>query len=185
MRLTVVRALALVTLSLAVTPAWAHGPATPAPRIDRLEAALAPVVSVPRAEVIPGAPRSDSAAVRPPTVTATLGAVDVIAVLLVALGLGGLARAWRRDRRSALAAGAAGLLLGFVVETTPHLVHHSLDADQGASCEVLQTAERAQAAIGALDAAPVSTPSYLDDRLRAAPAPTLSVLAPCGRAPPA
>jgi hypothetical protein len=109
----------------------------------------------------------------------------VIAVLLGALGLGGLGRSWRRDRRSALAAGLAGLLLGFLIETTPHLVHHSLDADQGASCEILQTAERSQAVQAALDGGPVSAAAYLDDRPRPVPAPTLFALAPCGRAPPA
>ncbi len=122
---------------------------------------------------------------RPPAVRSAPGAVESVAVLLVALGLAGLLGAWRRDRRSALAAATAGLLLGFVVETTPHLVHHSLDADQGASCEVLQTAERNQAVVVVLDAAPTSAPTYLDDRPPHHPAPALSAPAPCGRAPPA
>ena len=122
---------------------------------------------------------------KPPAAPSVPGTVETIAVLIVALGLAGLGRSWRRDHRSALVVAAGSLLLGFVIETTPHLVHHSLDPDQGASCEVLQTAERSQAVVVALDSVPVSAPAYLGDRSPHVPAPTLFAPVPCGRAPPA
>jgi hypothetical protein len=100
------------------------------------------------------------------------------------LGVAGLARSWRRDRRGAVAVATAGLLVGFVAETTPHLVHHSLDADQGASCQALQTAERSQAAVGAADASLVSAFAPLDVGPARCSVPMPSAPIPCGRAPP-
>jgi hypothetical protein len=47
-------------------------------------------------------------------------------ILIVAAGLAGFSRFWRRDRRMAIAVATAALALGFMVETTPHLVHHTL-----------------------------------------------------------
>jgi hypothetical protein len=113
------------------------------------------------------------------------GAADGLGVLVAALGLAGLGRSWRRGRRTAVATATAALVLGFVVETTPHLVHHSLDRDQGAGCESLQTAERSQVASGTIDPQPVVLSAALPDApLSAAPAARL-VPAPRGRAPPA
>ena len=182
--LPVLRTFAIVMLALTAAPAWAHGPRAPAVRIDRPDAVLAPVVPTRAEEIGSGMPWSEPTLMRPPTARATSGAAEGIAVLIAALGLAGFGP-WRRDRRAAVAVATAGLLLSFVVETTPHLVHHSLDADQGANCLVLQAAERSQAAVGASDAAPVSALAMLDERAPYVPPPTLSAPAPCGRAPPA
>ncbi len=114
-----------------------------------------------------------------------MGAVEGISILAVGLGLAGLWRAWRRDRRTTIATTTAALVLGFVVETTPHLVHHSLDADQGAGCEALQTAERSQVASGSIDSTPVPVSAALADAPLAPTSPTLLAPAARGRAPPA
>ena len=110
---------------------------------------------------------------------------EVAGVMIVVLGLAACGRFWQRDRRMALAAATAALALGFVVETTPHLVHHTLDTDQGASCQALQSAERSQAAVGNLDVTPVPAPVYGAAVPSRVTAPTLVRPAPCGRAPPA
>ena len=110
--------------------------------------------------------------------------VEVTGVLAMAIGLAGLAGSWRRDRRTAVATITAALVLGFVVETTPHLVHHSLDADQGAGCAALQTAERSQVAAGAIDATPVPVPADLADAPLIAAPLTCADPSPRGRAPP-
>ena len=91
---------------------------------------------------------------RAPVGRSGAGLAEVTGILIATLGLAGFGRSWRRDRRMAVATVTAALVLGFVVETTPHLVHHALDPDKGAGCEALQTAERSQAAIGALDTTP-------------------------------
>jgi hypothetical protein len=179
------RILALLLLAVPVTAAWAHGPGGLTPRIDRLEVAVVPAAPALSPDIAGRTPSDEWAAARPAEVPAASGVVETLAVLVVALGLAGLARSWRRDRRAAVASAVAGLLLGFVVVTTPHLVHHSLDADQGAGCQTLQAAERSHAAVGWLDAAPGGPlaalddpPSFVSDPMRFAPAP-------CGRAPPA
>ena len=182
------RALAILTLGLATTPVWAHGS-----RLAALSAeAPVPALALTEPARATGAPEmptvatllepalAGSRAARP-----THGPAEVVALLIAALGLAGPGRAWRRDRRRALAMTASGLLLGFVVETTPHLVHHSLDPDRGASCRVLQAAERNQAVIDTPDALLVSAPAYLEARPMLVPAPALSAPTPCGRAPPA
>ncbi len=110
---------------------------------------------------------------------------EVAGVLMVALGLAAFGRFWRRDHRAALAALTSALALGFVVETTPHLVHHTLDTDQGASCQAVQSAERSQAAVGNLDVTPVPAPVYLAAVPSRVTAPTLARPARRGRAPPA
>jgi hypothetical protein len=114
-----------------------------------------------------------------------MGAVEGISILAVAFGLAGLGRAWRRDRRTVIATTTAAVVLAFVLETTPHLVHHSLDADQGAGCEALQTAERSQVAPGTIDAMPVVVSADLADAPEITASPPPLALAPRGRAPPA
>jgi hypothetical protein len=104
---------------------------------------------------------------------------------IAALGLAGSARAWRRQRRVAVATLSAGLLLGFVVETAPHLVHHALDSDKGAGCQVLQAAERSQAAIASLDVMPAPALAPLSAVPSTLFEPALAAPRPCGRAPPA
>ena len=84
----------------------------------------------------------------------------------------------------AIAALSAGLLLGFIVETAPHLVHHVFDADKGAGCQVLQAAERSHAAVGTLDVTPAPVLAGLTDIPATLFAPALPGPAPCGRAPP-
>ena len=76
------------------------------------------------------------------------GLAEAVGGLLVGAGFVELARTWRRDRRVAMATATAALILGFVVETTPHLVHHVLDPDKGNGCQVLQAAERSHATVG-------------------------------------
>ena len=110
---------------------------------------------------------------------------EVAGILIGVLGLAAFGRLWRRDHQAALAAATAALALGIVDETTPHLVHHTLDTDQGASCQALQSAERSQAAVGNLDAPPVPAPVYAAAAPSRVTAPTLVRPAPCGRAPPA
>jgi hypothetical protein len=105
--------------------------------------------------------------------------------LLVGAGFVELARTWRRDRRVAMATATAALILGFVVETTPHLVHHVLDPDKGNGCQVLQAAERSHATVGTLAATPAPVRAFLADIPATVFAPTLSAPVPCGRAPPA
>lgn len=179
------RILVTVTLAVTVVPAWAHAPRTTTPRIDRLDTVVAPTASAPPPDVVPMTPPSEPAVARPPELGAQARVVESLAVLIVALGLAGLARSWRRDRRVALASATAGLLLGFVVETTPHLVHHSLDTDQGADCQAFQAAERSHAAVGAPDGVPAAAGAALDEPPSFVTGPTLSTPAPCGRAPPA
>ena len=79
----------------------------------------------------------------------------------------------------------AALVMSFAVETTPHLVHHSLDPDKGAGCQVLQAAERSQATLGTLDVVPAETQSRLVEAPPRETAPTLAAPAALGRAPPA
>ena len=177
----------MLLLALAATPAWAHGLRQANLRIEPVDspvetlatspAALAPApVAAGRLERSPG---------RTPVGRPGPGLAEVAGILIVTLGLAGFGRAWRPDRRMAVATVTAALVLGFVVETTPHLVHHALDPDTGAGCEALQTAERSQATIGAIDTAPASASVRLIDPPSIAPAPTLAAPTPCGRAPPA
>jgi hypothetical protein len=169
-RLSVLRLLTILLLALAVAPAWAHGPRLPEPRPD-----LAEVV------VTPSEPaRSPDPVVRlrrtPEQVSIGRSGVamaEVAGVLIVALGLAAFGRFWRRDRQAALAALTSALALGFVVETTPHLVHHTLDT------------ERSQAAVGNLDVTPVPAPVYAAAVPSRVTAPTVARPARRGRAPPA
>jgi hypothetical protein len=179
------RILAALLLAVTVTPVWAHDPTRLPSRLDRLEVTVAPVASAPSPGMAGGTPSEAWAVARLSRDGVTPSAVETLAVLVVALGLAGLARSWRRDRRAALASAAAGLLLGFVVATTPHLVHHSLDGDQGAGCQALQAAERCHAAVGGLDVAPGGVCAPLDEPSSFVAGPTRFAPAPCGRAPPA
>jgi hypothetical protein len=176
------RSFTLGILLLAAGPAWAHGPRV---LVDRADAASAPVTATRPADAASPLLRSASILERCATVGAMPGSVELLATLIVVLGLAGLAPSWRRERRAALASATAGLLLGFVVEATPHLVHHSLDADRGTDCQVLQTAERHQAAVGALDTAPREGPAALDETPPLVAAPRLAAPPPSGRGPPA
>ena len=176
-------AVALV-LALTVVPAWAHDSSRPDPLGE--QAGVAPVpVSTASTPPLDFVPRLDRIPDPPPVGRFGPGAVEGIGILTAGLGLAGLRRAWRRDRRTAIATTTAVLVLGFVLETTPHLVHHSLDADQGAGCEALQTAERSQVASGSIDPTPVTGSAPLADALSVASPPTLLAPAPRGRAPPA
>ena len=178
--------LAILLLALAVTPAWAHGLRRADPRIEPAESPIEMVVAPPALARPPdSAARLERIADRAPAGRSGVGLAEVAGVLIVALGLAGLGRSWRRDRRMAVATATAALVLGFVVETTPHLVHHTLDPDKGAGCQVLQTAERSQAAVGTLDMTPAPAPARLIDTPSTAPGPTLAAPAPRGRAPPA
>ena len=181
-RLSGLRLLTILLLALAVTPAWAHGPRLPELRPDLTE-----VVVTPSEPARPPDPVERLQRTPEPVSIGRSGVAmaEVAGVMIVALGLAAFGRFWRRDRRMALAAATAALTLGFVVETTPHLVHHTLDADQGASCQALQTAERNQAAVGNLDVTPVPAPVYAAPALSLLTVPTLNRPAPCGRAPPA
>jgi hypothetical protein len=144
------------------------------------------VVAPPALAGRPGfAARLDRIRDRTPVGPSSVGLAEIAGVLIVALGLAGLGRSWRRGRRTAVATATAALVLGFVVETTPHLVHHALDPDKGAGCQVLQTAERSQAAVGTPDMTPAPAPARIVDTPSTAPGPALAAPAPRGRAPPA
>ena len=176
--------LAILLLAVAVTPVWAHGVRRPTPPIEPAERPVEIVVGSPILARAPnGAVRFERNPRRPPVGPQSPGPAEVAGVLIVALGLAGLGRSWRRDRRMAVATVTAALALGFVVEITPHLVHHVLDPDKGAGCEVLQTAERSQAAVGAVDATPDLAPTLLIDPPSVVPVPDATSRLPRAGAP--
>jgi hypothetical protein len=179
-------ALAFSLLIVAAAPSWAHGPRGAGSIAAPAEASIEMAVASPAPPRPPdaaarlergasGAPRNRSAA--------DLAAATGLAI--AALGLAGSARAWHRDRRVALATLSAGLLLGFIVETAPHLAHHALDPDKGAGCQVLQAAERSHAAIPALDVTPAPALAILGAVPSTVFVPALAAPRPCERAPPA
>jgi hypothetical protein len=176
----------VLLLALAVGPAWAHAPRESAPRP---EPRVDPPAAVPRSAAVmrpPDVGREMAGLVRRAArARSPVGLAEVIGVLTLAGGLAGLGGASRRDRGTALAAVTAALVLGFVVETTPHLAHHALDPDKGAGCQVLQTIERTQVSLVALDATPAPERALLVAVPSPATAPSLMVRAPRGRAPPA
>jgi hypothetical protein len=169
-------------LALTVAPAWAHGLRALESRSDQAEVVL---VSAEPTRMPDSAIHFARESVLASGERSAVDSVEVASILAVAIAVAGLAGSWRRDRRTAIATITAALVLGFVVETTPHLVHHSLDVDQGAGCAALQTAERSQAAAGAIDATPVPAPADLAEAPLVAPFPTCAAPAPRGRAPPA
>ena len=176
-------AVALV-LALTVVPVWAHDSSRPDPLGE--QAGVVPVpVSTASTSPQDSFPRLDRIPDPLPVERFGLGAVEGIGILTAGLGLAGLRRAWRRDRRTAIAMTTAALALGFVLETTPHLVHHSLDADQGAGCEALQAAERSQVAAGSIEPASATGSAALADASVVTTSPMLFAPAPRGRAPPA
>jgi hypothetical protein len=178
--------LALSLLTLAAAPAWAHGPREEAAGLPSGEMPIEVVAASPAPPRLAGTmarlERGQSGA---PVGRAGADLAAATGLLVVALGLAGFGRAWRRERRVAVAALSAGLLLGFIVETAPHLVHHVLDPDKGAGCQVLQAAERSHAAVGTLDVTPAPVLAALTDVPATLLAPALPAPAPCGRAPPA
>jgi hypothetical protein len=187
MRRIGVRLFAMLLLALAVTPAWAHGLRQANLRIEPVDSPVEAVAASP--DALAPAPVAAARLARSPGPAPVgrsgAGLAEVTGILIATLGLAGFGRSWRRDRRMAVTTVTAALVLGFVVETTPHMVHHALDPDAGAGCEALQTAERSQAAIGAIDTTPASASVRLIDPRPIAPAPTLAAPTPCGRAPPA
>ncbi len=181
-RLSGLRLLTILLLALAVAPAWAHGPRLPEPRPDLAEVVVTPSEPARSPDPVERLQRTpEQVSIR----RSGVAMAEVAGVMIVVLGLAASGRFWQRDRRMALAAATASLALGFVVETTPHLVHHTLDTDQGASCQALQSAERSQAAVGNLDVTPVPAPVYAAAVPSRVTAPTLVRPAPRGRAPPA
>jgi len=173
-------------LALAAAPAWAHGPRVTEPAVGSTQA---PDDAGGAPAAPPRPPDPGTELQRAPDRTLSkrsgVGVADVAGVLIGVAGLAGLAGSWRRDRRVAITTATAALMLGFAIETAPHLVHHVLDADKGAACEVLQTAERSQGAMATLDLTPVSAAAGPADLPPVASLSTLSAPAPCGRAPPA
>jgi hypothetical protein len=172
-----------LTLALAVQTAWAHGPRG----LDvRSEQGADPVL-VPAEPTVPpdSAPWVERTADPRPVERSGVGALEGIGIAAVVLGLVGLRRSPRRDRQTAIAAITAALLVGFILEITPHLVHHSLDSDGGAGCEALQTAERSHAAAGMVDATPVQMYADVPEASLDATPPASTIPAPRGRAPPA
>jgi hypothetical protein len=177
--------LALSLLTLAAAPAWAHGPREAGLALPSGETTIEAVSVSPapmRPADSPARLEGGQGGVPAGRVGADLAAAT--GLLIVALGLAGFGRSWQREPRVAIAALSAGLLLGFIVETAPHLVHHVLDADKGAGCQVLQAAERSHAAVGTLDVTPAPVLAGLTDVRATLFAPALPAPAPCGRAPP-
>jgi hypothetical protein len=185
-RLRAIRVVLVLALTLASAPLWAHGlngrmalgdlGDPPRPSADPVAAPARMPGSAPRASLAPAPRRFPRGGTR---------AAEATGVLIVAAGLAGFARAGGRDRRMTAATATAALVLGFVIETTPHLVHHSLDPDTGAGCQVLQTAERSLAALGTPDVVPVETQSRLVETPATETAPARPTPAARGRAPPA
>lgn len=186
MRLRVLRLTLALSLTLVAAPVWAHGISGRLDLGDLGEPAVAAVG--PSAE-----PARAADATAPARLTAAPrgrlpggdGLAEAAGVLIAVAGLVGLARGWRGDRRRAVATATAALVLSFAVETTPHLVHHSLDPDKGAGCQVLQTAERSQAALGTPDVVPAEIRSRVIETPATETVPALATPAARGRAPPA
>ncbi len=178
--------LALSLLALAAAPAWAHGPRDARLAVPSAETPIEMVVASPA----PPRPADSRARLErgAGAASASRAGSDLAAaagLLIVALGLAGFGRAWERAPRVAIAALTAGLVLGFIVETAPHLAHHALDPDKGAGCQVLQAAERSHAAVGSLDVTPAPALAPLTDVPSTVFALALPAPAACGRAPPA
>jgi hypothetical protein len=164
-------------LALMAPGAWAHAPATPG-RAAAL--ALGPDESAAGAGgMAMAAPATD----RSPGpgeagggwwLAGAIGAGSVLAWRL----------RWRASPRS-LALGCAGLLVCFVIEASPHLVHHLLEPDQGAGCPVYQTTERLQLTLEAPVVLPPPVQTIADGTCPPAGAPWRPAAAQRGRAPPA
>lgn len=100
--------------------------------------------------------------------------------VLTAVALGS-----RRHARRLATSSIGLLLLAFVLESVPHLVHHALDPDDGAGCRVLQMSER----IPVVAEPPETLPGPAVLTRADPPVPrvlaVLSLSVPRGRAPPA
>jgi hypothetical protein len=180
------RLLTILLLGLAAAPAWAHGLRGPELRVAPLVEPATVVPSSPQAARSPdSAERLGQSVRRAPGARSGVGLAEAAGVLIAAAGLAGFGWFSRRDRRMAVAAATAALVLGFIVETTPHLVHHALDRDKGGACQVLQTVERSQVLLEAVDVTPTPAPAHLIDAPSSAALPARAAPAPCGRAPPA
>jgi hypothetical protein len=108
--------------------------------------------------------------------------------LTLALVAGALAAAALRTGRHArrLATSAIGLLLlGFVLESTPHLVHHALDPEHGTGCWALQLSERNPVLVEPLETLPKPPVLTRVDPSPPLVPPVVTVPVPRGRAPPA
>lgn len=151
-----ITAFAALASLLAVRTAGAHPPAgPPAPLAD---AAMLPAIS---------------------EWPATVLAAALLTWLLLAMAR----ECGRPPRVTALAASL--FMLAFVAESAPHLVHHALGTDEGRHCQILVSADHADATAPAADlppAPPVGRPLSETPRWRpAVSAPP----AACERAPPA
>ena len=178
--------LALSLLTLAAAPAWAHGSREADIGFPSGEAPIQIVVDSPAPPPSAGSlARLERGQGGAPAGRAGADLAAATGLLIVVLGLAGFGRSWRRERRAAMGALSAALLLGFIVETAPHLVHHVLDSDKGAGCQVLQAAERSHAVVGTLDVTPAPVLAALPDVPATLLLPALPAPAPCGRAPPA
>jgi hypothetical protein len=86
------------------------------------------------------------------------------AVLAAGGGLGVMASRRWTPRPAVLRLVVVALFAAFVLESSPHLVHHLLDSDRGSTCQTLQTSERSQVVAQApsdlppLARAPLDTP---------------------------
>jgi hypothetical protein len=174
--------LALLPILAVAVPAAAHV-REPSPRVVGRDApqpasAMAlpdTVAPAPPAELHGTAPEAH---VRPiPLAVAVMAAL----LLLVAAGaaLGGI-----RVRRAAAAATGA-LVLVFIAESGPHLVHHALDPAQAEQCQILKASSHSDGTTVAADSLPVpGTLEWLHLVLQLRP-PAGEGPAACGRAPPA
>jgi hypothetical protein len=112
-----------------------------------------------------------------PVVDGAAGPGALLLALLAVLAAGGVAATGRglAGRRVA-AATAAGTVVVALTLAAPHLVHHALDADQGASCASLRIA-------GGVDATPTAAPPVVLSPVADVVQPLLEPLA--APAPPA
>jgi hypothetical protein len=148
----------LLLLAAWITPVWAHeGTAAGGPAKVRLD--------------MPGAD---------PSHATHAGLLEIVAL---GAAMCRLRRLIHCDVRAGAAIVATAVLV-FAVGVSPHLVHHALDRDQGATCPILQTTERSPGVTAGLDVLPALESGVLLDvpACRMTPAALLPV--PRGRAPP-
>lgn len=175
--------LALFSVIAAAEPASAHVNARLSQVVAGNEAQPSPAIALPDTVAPLAGPEAAEPAPerRPPP--PGMGAVALAGSLLLALAAGGALGSARLRRTAAIATSA--LVLVFIAESGPHLVHHALDPGQAEQCQVLKAAGHSEATTLAVDPPPV--PGTLESIQAAALVhpPDTSRPAACGRAPPA
>jgi hypothetical protein len=159
----------LIVVITALTLLWA---ATAEAHPVRDTPALAAPSAPPAVESAPERERTS-----PPEAPGALLALAALGAAIARLG------STRRRRKPVGALVSAGLLVALLAGSAPHLVHHALDSDAGADCQILQlvshtdgTVDDAGAPGPVVDSLPVAPAARLP--LVVASAPTASTRAP-------